>query len=67
MLRAESLPQARATLRATLAGYSQGRGDLASAIDAERRIRDVELTLLRTELDEQVSRAAIERLIGGTL
>ena len=67
LLRAESLPQARATLRATLTGYSEGRGDLGSAIDAERRIRDVELTLLRTELDEQVSRAAIERLIGGAL
>ena len=67
LLRAESLPQARATLRTTLASYSQGRGDLGSAIDAERRIREIELTLLRTELDEQVSRASIERLIGGAL
>ena len=67
LLRRESLPQARATLRAVLAAYGQGRGDLAVAIEAERRIRDVELAALRADLDERVSLAAIERLIGGDL
>ncbi len=67
LLRLESLPQARATLRAVLAAYGQGRGDLTGAIEAERRIRDVELAALRADLDERVSLAAIERLIGGDL
>ena len=67
LLRRESLPQARATLRAVLAAYGQGRGDLSGAIEAERRIHDVELAALRAELDERVSLAAIERLIGGDL
>ena len=67
LLRGESLPQARATLRAVLAAYGQGRGDLAGAIEAEHRIHDVELAALRADLDERVSLAAIERLIGGDL
>ena len=67
LLRRESLPQARATLRAVLAAYGQGRGDLSGAIEAEHRIHDVELAALRADLDERVSLAAIERLIGGDL
>ena len=67
LLRRESLPQARAALRAVLAAYGQGRGDIAAAIEAERRIHDVELAALRADLDERVSLAAIERLIGGDL
>ena len=67
LLRRESLPQARATLRAVLAAYGQGRLDLAGAIEAERRIHDVELAALRADLDERVYLAAIERLIGGDL
>lgn len=67
LLRRESLPQAQATLRAVLAAYGQGRGDLAGAIEAEHRIHDVELAALRADLDERVSLAAIERLIGGDL
>ena len=67
LLRRESLPQAQATLRAVLAAYGQGRGDLGGAIEAEHRIHDVELAALRADLDERVSLAAIERLIGGDL
>ena len=67
LLRRESLPQARATLRAVVAAYGQGRGDLAGAIEAEQRIHEVELAALRADLDERVSLAAIERLIGGDL
>ena len=67
LLRKESLPQARATQRAVMAAYGQGRGDLGTAIEAERRVHDVELLALRADLDGAVSLAAIERLIGGGL
>lgn len=67
LLRRESLLQARATLRAVVAAYGQGRGDLGGAIEAEHRIHDVELAALRADLDERISLAAIERLIGGDL
>lgn len=67
LLHGEAVPQARAAIQAMFAAYSQGRGILADAIDAERRIRATELALLQAELDEKTSRAAIERLIGRDL
>jgi outer membrane protein, heavy metal efflux system len=67
LLRNQALPQARAAMQSLLAGYSQGKGDLAAPIAAEHRAHDVELLLLKAELDQQVELAAIERLIGGAL
>jgi hypothetical protein len=54
-------------MQSLLAGYSEGKGELATPIAAEHRAHDVELMLLKTELDQQVELAAIERLIGGAL
>ena len=67
LLRRESLPQARAAIQSLLAAYGQGKGDLAAPIAAEHRSHDVELMLLKAELDQQVELAAVERLIGGAL
>lgn len=67
LLRNQALPQARAAMQSLLAGYSQGKGDLAAPIAAEHRAHDVELLLLKAELDQQVELAAIERVIGGPL
>jgi outer membrane protein, heavy metal efflux system len=67
LIRREALPQARATFQSVLANYSQGKGELEAAIATEHRIHEVELTLLQTQLEEQVELAAIERLIGGDL
>jgi len=39
----------------------------AAVIAAEHRTHDVELLLLKAELDQQVELAAIERLLGGAL
>lgn len=67
LLRRQTLPQARAAHRAMLAGYGQGRGDLAAVLASERRLQEVNLELLRVETDAQAALAAIERLIGGEL
>jgi cobalt-zinc-cadmium efflux system outer membrane protein len=67
LLRRQALPQAQAGYQSLLAGYGQGRGDLAAVIMAERRVHDADLELLRTEADEQAALAAVERLIGGDL
>lgn len=67
LIRREALPQARATFQSVLANYSQGKGELEAAIAAEHQIHEAELTLLQTQLEEQVELAAIERLIGGDL
>jgi outer membrane protein, heavy metal efflux system len=62
-----ALPEARAALKSITADYAQGRGDLATALDAQHRVHDLELKLLQLQLDEQTMLAAIERLIGGEL
>ena len=63
----KALPEARAALKSVIADYAQGRGDLATALDAQHRAHDLELKLLQLQLDEQTMLAAIERLIGGEL
>ncbi|MGO8847603.1 MAG: TolC family protein [Methylocella sp.] len=63
----KALPEARAVLKSIIADYAQGRGDPATALDAQHRAHDLELKLLQLQLDEQTMLAAIERLIGGEL
>jgi outer membrane protein, heavy metal efflux system len=63
----KALPETRAALKSIIADYAQGRGDLATALDAQHRAHDLELKLLQLQLDEQTMLAAIERLIGGEL
>jgi outer membrane protein, heavy metal efflux system len=63
----KALPEARAALKSVISDYSQGRGDLGTALEAEHRVHDLELKLLQVELDEQTALAGIERLIGGEL
>ena len=67
LLGREAVPQARVAFRTVLAGYSQGRGELTTAIAAEHQAHQVELQMLQAQLDQQVDLAAIERLIGGEL
>ena len=67
LLRTRLLPQYNAAYRAVLAGYGQGRGDLNAVLEAEHRLHDTNLDILRNQLDEQRALAAIERLIGGEL
>jgi outer membrane protein, heavy metal efflux system len=67
LLRTRLLPQYDAAYRAMLAGYGQGRGDLSAVLEAEHRLHDTNLEILRNQLDEQRALAAIERLIGSEL
>jgi cobalt-zinc-cadmium efflux system outer membrane protein len=67
LLRGRLLPQQQSVWRSLLAGYGQGRGDLASVLDAEHRMHDTNLELLRIATDAQTALAAVERLIGGEL
>lgn len=63
----KAIPEARAALKSLVSDYSQGRGDLGTALEAQHRVHDLELKLLQVEVDEQTALAAIERLIGGEL
>ena len=61
------LPLQQAAYRSLVSGYGQGRGELVAVFDAEHRLHDTSLELLRIETDAQTAVAAIERLIGGEL
>ena len=67
LLQREAMPQATATFQTVLANYSQGKGDLVTAITAEHQVHEVDLRLLQARFEEQAELAAIERLIGGDL
>jgi len=67
LLRKEAVPQARASVQSLLANFGLGRGDLVTAIAAERQLHEVELRRLQAVLNGQIEMAAIERLIGGDL
>ena len=67
LLRGRLLPQYQAAYRSTLASYGEGRGELATVLEAEHRLHETNLEILRTQLDGQTALAAIERLIGDNL
>ena len=67
LLRREAMPQARAVFQTVLANYSQGKGELTTAITAEHQKHDVDRRLLQAQFEEQVELAAIEHLIGSDL
>jgi outer membrane protein TolC len=67
LLRMQLLPQHDAVYRATLASYGEARVELTAVLDAEHRLHETNLEVLRAQLDQQTALAAIERLIGGEL
>jgi outer membrane protein TolC len=61
------LPQAELTFNAALAGYENGKVDFATVLDAQRQIRRAKQDLVRSQAEQQVRLAEIERLIGEDL
>jgi outer membrane protein, heavy metal efflux system len=67
LLRERLLPQYEAAYRAVLASYGEGRGELTTVLEAEHRLHETNLEIIRTQVEGQTALAAIERLIGGDL
>jgi outer membrane protein TolC len=67
LTQASLLPQAELTLQAALAGYETGKVDFATVLDAQRQIRQAQLTSIRTRAEARMRLAEIERLLGGDL
>lgn len=61
------LPQAELTFKAALAGYENGKVDFATLLDAQRQIRKAKQDVIKTQAEQQVRLADIERLIGEDL
>lgn len=67
LTRRRLIPQLEAAQKAALARYRQNQGTLEVVLEAEHRVHQARLDLLRAESDAQAALAAIERLIGADL
>ncbi|OHC70535.1 MAG: transporter [Rhodocyclales bacterium GWA2_65_20] len=61
------LPQSELTFQAALAGYETGKLDFATLLDAQRQIRKAKQDIIKTQAEQQIRLAEIERLIGEDL
>ncbi len=67
LTRKQLIPQLEAAHKSGLALYRRDQGSLSAVFEAEHRIHQARLDLLRAESEAQTALAAIERLIGGEL
>jgi cobalt-zinc-cadmium efflux system outer membrane protein len=61
------LPAARLSVETARSGFQAGTTDLAVVFETERRLRAIELELLKLKVEEQAKYAELERLAGGSL
>lgn len=67
LTRRQLIPQLEVGHNTALARYRRDQGTLSAVFDAEHRIHQARLDLLRAENEAQTALATIERLIGGEL
>ncbi len=58
------LPQAELSLQSALAGYEAGKGDFASVMEAQARIRQAKQSRIKAQAEGQARLAQLERLLG---
>lgn len=61
------LPQAELTFEAALVGYETGKVDFATVLEAQRQIRRAKQELIRSQAEQQVRLAEIEKIVGEDL
>jgi outer membrane protein TolC len=61
------LPPARSSVDNARNGFQAGSSDLSSVFESERRLRAVQLDLLKLKVELQTKYAEMERLAGGSL
>ena len=67
LTRTQLIPKLDTAHKSTVALYRRDQGTLAAVLEAEHRIHQARLDLLRAESDAQTALGAIERLIGAEL
>src|SRR5437764_2918213 len=67
LTRKQLIPKLDTTHKSAVALYRSNQGTLTTVLEAEHRIHQARLDLLRAESDAQTALAAIERLIGADL
>ncbi len=67
ILQQHHLPKSELIVRSALSALESGQGDSLRVLDAIRRLRNVQLEILKTQVQQQASLAEIEKAIGGDL
>src|SRR5229473_1025334 len=58
------LPKSELVVQSALAGLESGQGDTLKVLDAIRKLRNVQLEILKNQVQQQASLAEIEKAIG---
>lgn len=61
------LPQARLALQSSLKGYETGTAEAITVLDAVQRLKKFQIELIKSQYEQQVRLAEIERFVGGEL
>ena len=61
------LPKSELVVRSVLSALESGQGDVLRVLEAIRRLRNIQLEILKIRVQQQVSLAEIEKAIGGDL
>jgi cobalt-zinc-cadmium efflux system outer membrane protein len=64
---ARQLPPSRSSVENARSGFQAGSSDLSLVFEAERRLRTVQLDILKLKVELQSKYAELERLAGGSL
>src|SRR5439155_23476458 len=61
------LPKSELVVRSALSALEAGQGDVLRVLDAIRRLRNIQLEILKVHVQQQATLAEIEKTIGGDL
>jgi outer membrane protein TolC len=67
ILQQHHLPKTEQMVQLALTALASGQGDVLRVLDAIRRLRNVQLEILKIRVQQQVSVAEIEKAVGGDL
>ncbi len=61
------VPKSELVVRSALSALESGQGDVLRVLDAIRRLRNIQLEILKIQVQQQALLAEIEKAIGGDL
>src|SRR6266436_6270323 len=61
------LPKSELVVRSALSALESGQGDVLRVLDAIRRLRNIQLEILKVQVQQQATLAEIEKAVGGDL
>jgi len=67
IMRGHHLPKSELVVRSVMSALESGQGDVLRVLDAIRRLRNIQLDILKVQVQLQATLAEIEKAIGGDL